>query len=112
MGWKRRAALLKKEEALRASEGLSVTSTEKVDEVPFSLREPVGGEWKDVTFSDIMTMLQPALDRHADEKKGIKFKKSAADKAEEKLEWRSHRKLVNVDALFSPQITQQLKKTG
>ncbi len=102
MDWKRRAALAKKEEALRVAEGVTPAPVSTEEELPFSLRKPVGGEWKDVTFEEIMAMLQPALDRQSAEKKGVKFEKSAAEKAQEKIEWRSHRKWVNIDALFSP----------
>ncbi len=102
MDWKRRAALQKKEDALRSAEGFEAKGTSTPgDLLPFTLRKPEG-EFKEVSLQDIMSMLQPILDRHTAEKKGIKFRPTKAERDEEKIEWRSHRKGINVNALFSP----------
>ena len=90
MDWKRRAALQKKEDALRAAEGYVPEPENPEDLLPLSLRKPKdGGEWKTVTFEEIMAQIQPILDRHSNEQKGIKFQYSPEEKAQQKVHWRS-----------------------
>lgn len=89
MNWKRRKALDLKEKAYFESLG---NSEEDGYVGPLSLR-PIDDDAKEITYNELMDMMFNEKDD------GM----SSSDiKKEQKEEWRSSRKFVDVDALFAP----------
>ena len=97
MGWKRRAALEKKEAALeeleRAESGYEVVYTG-----PASLR-PVDPEGEEITYDQLMALL--FKDGEIGEFHGSDDDPAVARK-ERREQWKESRKKVSVDALFAP----------
>ena len=93
MGWKRRAALAQKEEAMLSAERAArgEEGEEPVLTGPWSLQE-MPSDAKEISFDTLMGMLSIQEDEGD----------LALIKAQRKEEWRAARKLVNIDALFSP----------
>jgi hypothetical protein len=92
MNWKRRAALdLKEQEYYEAMKSSSDSENDGY-EGPLSLR-PIDEDAKEITYDQLMGMLFNESDDAM----------SSADiKQEQKEQWRSSRKFVDVNALFAP----------
>jgi hypothetical protein len=98
MNWKRRAALEAKEKALVAAERKAAGMTEEAPyDGPLSLT-PIPADAVDISFPELMDMIM-------DEKHFTPQGTPAEQKAEQRADWRSSRKLVNVDMLFAPRGT-------